>query len=106
MIERDRQSGGCLCGAVRFTVAIMPTRTGACHCGMCRKWAGGPYMATDCGTDVTFEGADNIATYRSSPWAERGFCKTCGSNLFYRIVETGQLMMSTGTLEAQDGPVP
>lgn len=29
-------------------------------------------------------GADNIATYKSSPPAERQFCRTCGSQLFFR----------------------
>ncbi|NIT13149.1 MAG: GFA family protein, partial [Candidatus Dadabacteria bacterium] len=52
---------------------------------MCRKWCGGPLMAVNCGTDVTFEGEDNITVYDSSSWAERGFCSGCGSHLFYRL---------------------
>ena len=40
---------------------------------------------------VEFSGVENIASYRSSEWAERGFCRICGSNLFYRLVDTGRL---------------
>lgn len=83
--EGARRQGRCLCGAVKVSIAGAQTHVGACHCGMCRRWSGGPLMAIDCGTDVAFEGDDHIAVFDSSPWAERGFCTKCGSNLFYRI---------------------
>ena len=50
-------------------------------------------MAVDCGTDVNFSGEENIAVFKSSDWAERGFCKLCGSHLFYRLRESNQFMM-------------
>ena len=92
----QERSGQCLCGAVTITAKNASTHVGACHCEMCRRWGGGPYMEIDCGTDVDFTGADNIGVYSSSDWAERGFCKTCGSNLFYRLKETGQCMVAVG----------
>jgi hypothetical protein len=88
--------GSCLCGAVRFTAASVSKHVGACHCGMCRKWGGGPLMAVDCGTDVSFEGEENISVFNSSKWAERGFCKQCGSHLFYRLKANNQYIMSVG----------
>lgn len=51
-------SGNCLCGAVQFSAKQASNHVGACHCGMCRKWGGGPLMAVDCGTAVSFEGED------------------------------------------------
>lgn len=51
-------------------------------------------MAVDAGTDVTFEGNENITVYNSSDWAQRGFCNKCGSSLFYRLKETGQYVLS------------
>ena len=42
-------------------------------------------MAVDCGTEVDIEGADSLAVFDSSAWAERGFCKQCGTHLFYRL---------------------
>ncbi len=35
------RSGGCACGAIRFTVSAPPLGIGACHCAQCQKAAGG-----------------------------------------------------------------
>jgi len=94
-------SGSCLCGATRFTAKSVSKKVGACHCSMCRKWGGGPLMAVNCGTDISFEGKENISTFGSSPWAERGFCKKCGSNLFYRLKDSGQYILSAGLFDDQ-----
>ena len=59
-------------------------------------------MEIDCGTDVSFAGEDNIEVYNSSDWAERGFCKTCGSHLFYRLKESGQHMVPVGLFDNQE----
>ena len=40
---------------------------------------------------VDFTGASNIARYDSSEWAQRGFCRNCGSNLFYQLKDQWQL---------------
>ena len=79
-------SGGCLCGAVRFTAAPKDRNFGACHCSMCRRWAAGPLLAIECGGTVRVEDQSNLGIYRSSEWAERCFCKQCGTPLFYRLV--------------------
>ena len=89
-------SGSCLCGVVRITVKKFSKNFGACHCGMCRKWGGGPFLAVDCGTDVRFENEKNISVFSSSEWAERGFCAQCGSHLFYRLKEKNQHIMPVG----------
>ena len=41
--------------------------------------------------------------YKSSDWAERGFCGTCGSNLFYYLSGDGQYIINAGTLDDQSG---
>ena len=76
--------GSCLCGAVSIT-APDQTRTSACHCTMCRRWGGGPLFAVHCGPDVVIDNPDTITNYRSSEWAERGFCSMCGTHLYYRF---------------------
>ena len=94
--------GSCLCGATRFTAKSMGTKVGACHCSMCRKWGGGPLMAVDCGTEVTFEDEGSISVFNSSEWAERGYCSKCGSNLFYKIKGTNQYIMSAGLFDDEE----
>jgi hypothetical protein len=101
MVEKVGRTGGCLCGKVTFTITEPVSEIGACHCDMCRRWSGGPLLAIDCDHAVEFEGEEHIVTYRSSKWAERGFCGTCGSNLFYRLVDSGQTMLCAGTLDDQ-----
>ena len=99
------RQGRCLCGAVEVTARQPANKVGACHCRMCRRWGGGPFIEIDCGTDIEFAGEDNIAVFDSSDWAERGFCRTCGTHLFYRLKDSGQHMVPVGLFEDDDGLV-
>ena len=101
MASGKKRDGGCLCGAVRYHVTEDVSDFGACHCDMCRRWTGGPLFTAEVGHGVTFEGEENITTFRSSEWAERGFCKLCGSCLFYKIVPNGIYMMAVGGFDDQ-----
>ena len=94
MSDTQPAQGRCLCGKVHITANRLNPHIYACHCGMCRKWIGGPLLSVECGTDVMFDGAENISTYASSDWAERGFCKVCGTGLFYRGKANGEYSMS------------
>ena len=75
-----------MCGAVSFTVANPSHELGACHCSMCRRWTGLSFVGFGAAeADLTVRGAENVATYVSSDWAERCFCKVCGSTLWYHL---------------------
>ncbi len=95
-------SGACLCGKVTVTVAAVRDEMGVCHCNMCRAWASGPYFASLCESPPVFNGEEHIGIYASSAWAERGFCKHCGSSLFYRMKQGEIYMLSVGLLKQQD----
>ena len=102
------KTGSCMCGAVSFTVTQDLSRTNACHCIMCRKWSGGVYFGVTVAADgIDFVGMDNVSIYPSSAWAERGFCTTCGSSLFYRVTATGPMHgeyhIGLGTLDDPSG---
>jgi hypothetical protein len=94
--------GSCLCGAVHVSAKTMTKKAGACHCTMCQKWAGGPLIMVDCGSDVSFQDEENVAVFDSSEWAERGFCKKCGSHLFYRLKERHQYFMPVGIFDGSE----
>ncbi|MEN2711977.1 GFA family protein [Sphingomonas sp. NPDC092331] len=83
MTDSVKLEGQCLCGAVQVRVAPSEPHIGACHCGMCRRWGGGPALSLRLVPDPEIEGAEHIVRYSSSDWAERGFCRTCGTHLFY-----------------------
>ena len=103
MPNTTKRIGSCLCGAVRITAHNAQNRVGACHCSMCRTWGGGPLMAVDCGTEIEIEGSEHVAVFDSSKWAERGFCSTCGTNLFYRLKQNQQYMVPAGLLDGYEG---
>ncbi|MDF2365957.1 MAG: GFA family protein [Sneathiella sp.] len=98
MIGIERK-GSCLCGEVKINATASDNNVGACHCRMCRKWGGGPFLAIDCGSEVAFEGDENISVFNSSDWAERGFCRSCGTHLYYRLKGNGQYIMPLGLFE-------
>lgn len=89
-------NGSCLCGAVK--VSVNPTNKifDACHCSMCRNWASGPVFTVEGGDKAHITGEESVSTYSSSEWAERGFCKHCGSHLFYRMKQGNFCNYSAG----------
>jgi hypothetical protein len=95
--------GGCLCGAVRFTARLKNRDVGVCHCSMCRRWAAGPFFAMECEGAVQVADETNLGAYRSSEWAERCFCKKCGSVLFYRLVGKDFSAVSAEALDDKSG---
>lgn len=56
-------------------------------------------MELNCGASVELDGEENISIFNSSDWAERGFCRNCGTHLFYRLKETGQHFIPVGLFE-------
>jgi hypothetical protein len=97
--------GGCLCGAVRFTATPKNRHVDACHCSMCRRWSAGPMFAIDCSGTLKIEDETHLGTYRSSEWAERCFCKLCGTSLFCRLVGKDFAAVSAEALDDQSGYV-
>jgi len=80
--------GGCLCGAVRFTVAAKPFWSACCHCESCRRATASP-VAAFVGFDedsVQFRG-DARRLFSSSSGVERSFCVNCGTPLSYRSTQ-------------------
>ena len=92
-------SGSCLCGSTGLEAVNISKNIHACHCTMCRKWGGGALLAVDCGAGVTLKGREDIVVYNSSDWAERGFCKKCGTHLFYRLKVSNQYIVPVGMLD-------
>lgn len=72
----EKQSGGCLCGKVRFTVAGRPLRVGLCHCHDCRRTSGGSFSFFAVWPRSAYEGSGDLATH-----AGRSFCPECGSRV-------------------------
>jgi hypothetical protein len=77
-------TGGCLCGALRYRLARVPDDVGHCHCSLCRRSTGAPFVtwATVPRAEITLL-AGSPAWFRSSPRSRRGFCPSCGTQIFF-----------------------
>ena len=90
--------GKCICGAVKISITDMTDNVGVCHCSTCRNWVGGPFFSIEAGNKVEISGQESMRIYNSSEWAERGFCKQCGTHLFYRIKGNGNHFVLAGLM--------
>lgn len=97
--SQNPQHGGCFCGRVKFRIdgPLFPALH--CHCGQCRKMTGFHMAATGAlGSDLTFETDEGLSWFRSSDVAERGFCGTCGSPLFWRAFGSKYISVTMGEI--------
>ncbi|RVV97654.1 GFA family protein [Mesobaculum littorinae] len=77
-----------MCGDVRFTARGVESDFGVCSCKMCQRWGGASFVAVTA-AEVAWQGEEHIRRRASSDWAERGWCDTCGTHLFYRVTAPG-----------------
>lgn len=103
-VDKQHCHGGCLCGGVRYRLTGKLRDVWACHCSQCRRTSGNFVAATACKTPQFELIADKTLTwFASSPGAERGFCQTCGGNLFWRERGGTSISVMAGTLDAPTG---
>ncbi|MDH4386102.1 MAG: GFA family protein [Caulobacter sp.] len=96
--------GACLCGAVRFRVEGDLNPPDACHCSQCRKSSGHFWASTDVArAALRIEGEDSISWYASSEQVRRGFCRQCGSSLFWDPVHRDKIAIAMGAFESPTG---
>lgn len=96
--------GGCYCGEVRYRARNVRRDVTECHCTQCRKQAGHRYASTSTKTsDIEIDGVANITWYSASALAERGFCSSCGSHLFWRGSQEDYTSILAASLDAPSG---
>ena len=96
-------SGGCLCGAVRYTVNGEAQRFYHCHCSRCRKASGTGHASNLFvqGTLTWNSGEELIRTFKL-PEAARfanSFCEVCGSRMPRFIEKVGMVFIPAGSLD-------
>lgn len=96
--------GSCLCGEVRYRIQSNARSVVACHCTQCRKTSGHYVAATQTLTEhLEIEGISNVSWYQSSALAKRGFCKICGSQLFWTELSSKFISVMAGTIDGDTG---
>ena len=92
--------GSCLCGAVRFSVIGELPPPDACHCSKCRKQSGHFFASTDVARSaLTVLGAEHVTWFHSSEKVRRGFCSTCGANLFWDPIHRDWIGIAMGAFD-------
>ena len=102
--------GGCRCGAVRYEAQVEdPNRHGLCHCADCRHSAGAPAVAWLAVPRDRFRVTQGEpARWDGNGGAERYFCGTCGTGLYYfnEAVMPGIADIQSATLDDAEAYAP
>lgn len=97
-------AGGCFCGAVRYETSGPLKPVTYCHCSKCRKWHGhaGAYTALP-REALKLIAQRGLEWHSVSPTVRRGFCRVCGSCLFFDDSGDKLLGLVVGTLDQPTG---
>ncbi|WP_425408349.1 GFA family protein [Hyphococcus sp.] len=105
----NNKTGRCLCGAIEYSFEADRNDVIVCHCSQCRQWSGHLWASVNApleGLSVT-SGKDKLAWFRASGSARRGFCKDCGSALFWHgdrhENRKHRIAIAAGTVDAPTG---
>ncbi|PWF45099.1 GFA family protein [Massilia glaciei] len=97
-------NGGCFCGAVRYRASAQRVEATICHCTICRRTTGAPFVAWFSlpAADFTVL-AGTPSALRSSTHATRTFCAACGTQLtFIDDATPGEVDVTIGSLDEPD----
>jgi len=102
-------AGGCLCGAIRYTVSVPVTEARVCHCTHCQKASGAAGAVNAVIPSSTFA----ITQGRPRRYASKAdsgrtlyryFCGDCGSPIYsQRETAPETAVLRVGTLDLPEG---
>jgi len=107
MSELKTHSGGCQCGAVRYRAESLNDDAHICHCRMCQKAVGGPFISlvsVESGKLIWTRGTP--AEFMSSGNTARGFCARCGTPLYMRDLDGSKVFLTIGALDDPNSVPP
>jgi hypothetical protein len=93
--------GGSLRGAVRYEASRLPLEVYYCHCEVCRRAFGNVVAVwAQFAADSFHIIRGEITFYCSSDIAQRGFCRSCGTQLVVMGFETDEpVAVALGSLD-------
>ena len=106
-----QRQGGCLCGAVRYTLSADPIMTAVCHCTHCQRQSGGVFSVNLMVPEAAYAQAGETAIFAdngdSGQPVYRLFCGACGSPILSKVASMpGMVMVKAGTLDDMAGITP
>lgn len=77
--------GHCFCGAVRYEVGSSPVLETNCHCSICRRTSGAPFVTWFTVSASEFRITSGVpVSFESSVHGVRTFCSGCGTPLTFQ----------------------
>ena len=93
-------TGGCQCGAVRYRVETELGNPHLCHCRMCQKAAGNYFMPlAGAAREAVVVTRGEPGWFHSSDIVRRGFCRDCGTPLFFDPLDSEHMLVTLGSLD-------
>lgn len=99
-------AGRCLCGAVKYRIDGPMRDVIECHCERCRRTSGHHVATTQArADDIELERSGTLAWFSPAddPGVRYGFCRTCGSSLFWTADGSDAWSVCAGTLDQPTG---
>lgn len=101
-------TGSCLCKSIGYEITGAVDIMGNCHCSMCRKSHGAPFVTWLVISPGQFRwtaGEDFVQSFDSSPGTQRCFCRQCGTTL--ATSHAGKVSeVAVGTIDGDPGLRP
>ncbi|MGD8415993.1 MAG: GFA family protein [Pseudomonadales bacterium] len=100
--------GGCFCGAVRYRIDDGDYTVANCHCSMCRRTSGAPFVTWMVVPDTAFHYVrGEPAVLESSEKGRRYFCNRCGTPIACIVADhPHNVDVTTGSLDEPEKYVP
>lgn len=98
--RKPLMTGGCQCGKLRYALYAEPASPSVCHCRMCQRAMGGPFLASAAVPHADFAWTKGKPkTYASSTKGHRDFCAACGTPLAFRTPGGDSVDITIATLD-------
>ena len=102
--ETKITTGGCYCGAVRYEVKETLRGVVNCHCSQCRRLNGNYGSHSKAAKiNITVIKDEGLSWHKISDSVRRGFCRECGSGLFWEPYHQDATAIVAGSLDSPTG---
>jgi hypothetical protein len=91
--------GGCACGRIRYSARIEDDEAYLCHCRMCQRATGSVSIAFKNVKKAAVTWAAEPDWYRSSPIAERPYCRACGTSLGFAYPDSENMDLTVASFD-------
>jgi hypothetical protein len=100
--------GGCFCGAVRYAADGPPFQETNCHCSICRRTTGAPFVAWFSVRRTGFRVVKGEPVrFNTTAQGVRTFCSTCGTQLTFTHADfPDEIDVTTSSLDDPESVPP